>query len=182
MKRIFIIAALLTFGVVAAFAQEKLDANKMIQNRVSYMKGALKLSAAESKAFWPAYEQFLRNEIKLHETYRKNIEKENAKQVVRRAHRRADHLPVRPEVRASQKPADPGDHLLQENQDHPDSQEPAGVLQKRRKIQTELGNQQQEGSPRSHERAAGHTSQSQEIKRQRGRIERPFLLLIKKSV
>ncbi len=79
MKRIFIIAALLTFGVVAAFAQEKLDANKMIQNRVSYMKGALKLSAAESKAFWPAYEQFLRNEIKLHETYRKNIEKKGIK-------------------------------------------------------------------------------------------------------
>ena len=75
MKSIFIIAAVLCFGIFAAVAQEKTDANKMIQNRISYMKGNLKLSAAESKAFWPVYEQFLRNEVKLHETYRKNLEK-----------------------------------------------------------------------------------------------------------
>lgn len=79
MKRTLIIATLLCFGIMATFAQEKTDQNKLIQNRISYMKGNLKLSAAESKAFWPAYEQYLRNEIKLHEAYRKNIEKKGIK-------------------------------------------------------------------------------------------------------
>jgi len=79
MKRLFIIAAIFTFGMFAAFAQEKPDVNKMVQTRVSYMKNNLKLSATESKAFWPAYEQFLRSEIKLHEAYRTNIEKKGIK-------------------------------------------------------------------------------------------------------
>ncbi len=56
-------------------AQDKPDVNKMVQDRISYMKENLKLSSAEGKTFWTAYEQYLRNEITYHNAFRDNLKK-----------------------------------------------------------------------------------------------------------
>lgn len=79
MKRIFIFTMLLMAGLFLANAQEKPDANKMVQERINNMKTNLSLSSTESKTFWSAYEQYLRSEIKYHETYRTNLEKKGIK-------------------------------------------------------------------------------------------------------
>lgn len=76
MKRILFFICLLSAGIMFANAQEKSDANKMIQDRMSYMKDNLKLSSTESKTFWNAYEQFLRSEVKYHDTFRSNLNKQ----------------------------------------------------------------------------------------------------------
>ncbi|MBO4503637.1 MAG: hypothetical protein J5730_02350 [Bacteroidales bacterium] len=76
MKRIFLIITILLAGIVVSNAQEnKIDGNKMVQERLTNMKAQFKPSATEAKTFWKAYEEFLRSEVKLHETYRSNLEK-----------------------------------------------------------------------------------------------------------
>ena len=76
MKRIFLVLTILLAGIVVSNAQEnKIDGNKMVQERLANMKAQFKPSATEAKTFWQAYEEFLRSEVKLHETYRTNLEK-----------------------------------------------------------------------------------------------------------
>lgn len=60
------------------FAQEKSPKTKM-EERLTYMKSHLQLSQNESKNFWPAYEQYLNEELKTMDTYRKNLEKQGIK-------------------------------------------------------------------------------------------------------
>lgn len=79
MKRIFFIAMLLVAGIAASNAQDKIDGNKIVQDRVLNMKTHFHPTATEAKTFWAAYEQYLRSEVKLHETYRANIEKKGIK-------------------------------------------------------------------------------------------------------
>lgn len=79
MKRILIISMLILTGFLFANAQDKTDANKLIQDRISNMKSNLSLNSTESKTFWSAYEQYLRAEVKYHETYRSNLEKKGIK-------------------------------------------------------------------------------------------------------
>lgn len=79
MKRIMLLVCLLTAGIFFANAQEKPDPNKMAQERISYMKENLKLSTAEAKTFWAAYEQYVKAEIKYHDTYRNNLNKQGIK-------------------------------------------------------------------------------------------------------
>ena len=74
MKRFLLIICLLasfTFGQ----AQDKANSKKMVQDRIENMKNNLKLNATEGKTFWAAYEQFLNNEIKCHETFNANLSK-----------------------------------------------------------------------------------------------------------
>lgn len=75
MKRIFLVFTIFLIGIAAAYSQEKPDANKMIQERISNMKTNLKLNSTESKTFWNAYEQYVRSEVKYFSTYRSNLEK-----------------------------------------------------------------------------------------------------------
>ena len=79
MKRIFCTICLLAVCFGFAYAQEKTDAEKMKNERIANMQLNLKLSPQEVNMFWPAYRQFLSNEIKYHETYRKNLEKRGIK-------------------------------------------------------------------------------------------------------
>ena len=76
MKRIFALALIFAASILFIQAQEKPDANKIVKERMSNMKTNLKLTAAEGKVFWTAYEQFLRSEVKIQETYRSNLEKQ----------------------------------------------------------------------------------------------------------
>lgn len=79
MKRIFIFIALVALSITISFAQEKPDANKMVQERLMNMKNKLKLDANESKVFWQSYEQYVRAEIKAHATFKTNLEKQGIK-------------------------------------------------------------------------------------------------------
>lgn len=60
------------------YAQDKSPKTRM-QERLTYMKSHLSLSTYESKNFWPAYEQFLNEEMKIMDNYRKNLEKQGIK-------------------------------------------------------------------------------------------------------
>jgi len=75
MKRIFCTICLLAVCFGLAQAQEKSNTEILKKERIQNMQLNLKLTAEESKVFWPAYKQFLDNEIKCHETYRQNLEK-----------------------------------------------------------------------------------------------------------
>lgn len=79
MKRLLSTICLLAICFGLTQAQTKVDSEKMIKERVENMRANLKLSSAEAKAFYPAYEQFLRNEIKYHETYKQNLAKKGIK-------------------------------------------------------------------------------------------------------
>jgi len=79
MKRIFCTICLLAVCFGFAYAQEKTDSEKMKKERIRNMQLNLKLTAQESKLFWSAYGQFLDNEIKYHEAYKKNLEKRGIK-------------------------------------------------------------------------------------------------------
>lgn len=79
MKWLFSTICLLAICFGLTQAQTKVDSEKMIKERVENMRANLKLSSAEAKAFYPAYEQFLRNEIKCHETYKQNLAKKGIK-------------------------------------------------------------------------------------------------------
>ncbi len=82
MKRIITLICLLTAFVASVQAQEKPDTEKMLKERMDNMHQNLSLSSSESKSFYTAYEQFLRSEIKYHETFRTNMEKNGIKQCV----------------------------------------------------------------------------------------------------
>jgi len=75
MKRIFCTICLLAVCFGFAYAQEKKDAETLKNERIANMQLKLKLTPQEANLFWPAYRQFLSNEIKYHEAYRKNLEK-----------------------------------------------------------------------------------------------------------
>lgn len=75
MKRLLIALCLIAASVFTVKAQEKPDPNKMVQDRVTYMKENLKLNATESKTFWTAYEQYLRSEMTYHNLFRDNLKK-----------------------------------------------------------------------------------------------------------
>lgn len=79
MKRLFIISILLVAVFFTASAQEKNDANKLVQARITNMKTNLSLSSKESATFWKEYEQYVRSEVKYHDTYRSNLEKKGIK-------------------------------------------------------------------------------------------------------
>ena len=80
MKRLFFTICLVAVGLFIAQAQNKVDTEKMRKERIENMRMNLKLTTQEGKTFWSAYDQFLRNEIKLHETFKQNL----AKQGIRR--------------------------------------------------------------------------------------------------
>ncbi len=82
MKRIIALVCLLTAFAAAVQAQEKPDTGKMVKERMDNMRQNLSLSPSESKSFYTAYEQFLHSEIKYHETFRTNMEKNGIKQCV----------------------------------------------------------------------------------------------------
>ena len=75
MKRIFCTICLLAVCFGFAYAQEKTDAEKIKNERITNMQLNLKLTPQEAKVFWPVYKQFLSNEIKYHEAYKQNLEK-----------------------------------------------------------------------------------------------------------
>ncbi len=79
MRRTLFILLFALVGVFSINAQEKADANKIVQDRLNNMKANLSLSSTESKTFWSAYEQFLQSEVKCHDTYRTNLSKRGIK-------------------------------------------------------------------------------------------------------
>jgi len=79
MKRYILLFCLFMASVMVINAQSKPDPNQMIKDRTTYMRNHLKISDKESKAFWPAYEQYLRSEIKLHEAFRLRLANKNIK-------------------------------------------------------------------------------------------------------
>lgn len=75
MKRQLLLIILFVSTAFLALSQGNTDIDKLVQARMNYMKENLVLTNAESKDFWGMYEQFLRSEIKYHDTYRKNLSK-----------------------------------------------------------------------------------------------------------
>lgn len=74
MKKSVLVSILILLGFsITIFAQEK-SINK-IQERIAYMKSNLTLSGGENNSFWGIYEQYLNEEIKIMETYKKNLAK-----------------------------------------------------------------------------------------------------------
>ncbi|MBP5496532.1 MAG: hypothetical protein J6X98_05130 [Bacteroidales bacterium] len=79
MKKTWITLIVLAMcATTALFAQEK-NPKAMIQERLSYMKANVSMSSSESQKFWPVYEEFLKEEMKAMDTYRKNLEKQGIK-------------------------------------------------------------------------------------------------------
>lgn len=76
MKRLFFTICLVAVGLFFAQAQTKVDTEKMKKERMENMRTNLKLTTQEGKTFWSAYDQFLRDEIKLHETFKQNLAKQ----------------------------------------------------------------------------------------------------------
>jgi len=79
MKRLIAFVCLMTAFLCALQAQVKEDPNKIVKERMENMRNKLKLTSAESKVFWTAYEQYLRSEVKAFETYRNNLAKKGIK-------------------------------------------------------------------------------------------------------
>ena len=80
MKRLIAFVCLMTAFLCALQAQVKEDPNKIVKDRMDNMRAKLKLtSTTEQNAFWTAYEQYLRSEVKAHETYRNNLAKKGIK-------------------------------------------------------------------------------------------------------
>jgi len=79
MKRLWIVMLVMAFCATSSlYAQDKNPKNK-VQQRLTYMKEHLSLSGNESKNFWPLYEQYLNEELKTMDNYRKNLEKQGIK-------------------------------------------------------------------------------------------------------
>ena len=66
------------FGASSLYAQDK-SSKTRIGDRLSYMKSHLTLSQKESQSFWKLYEQYLNEEMKVMDNYRKNLEKQGIK-------------------------------------------------------------------------------------------------------
>jgi hypothetical protein len=60
------------------YAQDKNPKTK-VADRIAYMKSHLTLSQKESQSFWKLYEQYLNEEMKTMDNYRKNLEKQGIK-------------------------------------------------------------------------------------------------------
>jgi hypothetical protein len=60
------------------YAQDK-SPKARIADRISYMKSHLALGQKENQTFWKLYEQYLNEEMKTMDNYRKNLEKQGIK-------------------------------------------------------------------------------------------------------
>ena len=69
---------MLALGATTLFAQEK-NPKTRVQERIAYMKEHVTLTAKESQTFWKAYEEYLNAEMKVMDSYRKNLEKQGIK-------------------------------------------------------------------------------------------------------
>lgn len=78
MKKVWITLVIITMAFSSLYAQEK-SLLTMAQERLAYMKSNLTLSSKESQNFWQVYEQYLKEEMKAMDTYRKNLEKQGIK-------------------------------------------------------------------------------------------------------
>jgi len=78
MKKVWITLIIVALATSALFAQEK-SPKTMVQDRLNYMKENLSLSSKESQSFWSVYEQYLNDEMKTMDAYRKNLEKQGIK-------------------------------------------------------------------------------------------------------
>lgn len=74
MKHRFILVFCMTaFAITCARGQQQINTDKIIQDRLDYLKANLSLTAAESENFWPEYTKYLRSEIALHHTYKTRL-------------------------------------------------------------------------------------------------------------
>ena len=78
MKKVWITLIIIAVATSTLFAQDK-SPKTMIQERLSYMKVNLSLSGKENQNFWSVYEQYLKDEMKAMNDYRKNLEKQGIK-------------------------------------------------------------------------------------------------------
>lgn len=79
MKRLWIVMLVLAFCATSSlYAQDK-NPKTRVADRISYMKSHLTLSQKESQSFWKLYEQYLNEEMKTMDNYRKNLEKQGIK-------------------------------------------------------------------------------------------------------
>lgn len=79
MKRLWIVMLVLAFCATSSlYAQDK-NPKTRVADRIFYMKSHLTLSQKESQSFWKLYEQYLNEEMKTMDNYRKNLEKQGIK-------------------------------------------------------------------------------------------------------
>lgn len=78
MKRFWITLIVLFMATTAMFAQDK-NPKMMAQERMTYMREHTSFTQKESQEFWKVYEQFLKEEMKVMDTYRKNLAKQGIK-------------------------------------------------------------------------------------------------------
>ncbi len=79
MRKLWITLIMVLIGAsTALFAQVK-NPQTMIQNRIAYMQENVELSGKESQTFWKVYEEYLKAEMRVMDTYRKNLEKREIK-------------------------------------------------------------------------------------------------------
>ena len=79
MKKLCFTLIIMVFGATSLlFAQEK-NSKTMIQERIAYMKDHVQLSSNEAQRFWVVYEQYLNEEMKVMDNYRRNLEKQGIK-------------------------------------------------------------------------------------------------------
>ena len=113
MKRLWIVMLVLAFCATSSlYAQDKNPKTKMA-DRISYMKSHLTLSQKESQSFWKLYEQYLNEEMKTMDNYRKNLEKQGIKLG---APGQTAHLSPRSKIPIASEFAESGNNLLQEIQ------------------------------------------------------------------
>lgn len=71
MSRLFFLSALFLFSGTFAFAQfEEADTERIQEMRVAFFNDELQFSSAESKAFWPIYNEFRQDQRKLKRSYK----------------------------------------------------------------------------------------------------------------
>lgn len=78
MKKLWITLLLVAVGATTLFAQEKSPKAKT-QARLTYMKEHVTVSEKASQNFWKTYEQYLKDQMSVMETYKKNLEKQGIK-------------------------------------------------------------------------------------------------------
>lgn len=78
MKKVWITLIIIAVATSTLFAQDK-SPKTIVQERLSYMKVNLSLSGKENQNFWSVYEQYLKDEMKAMNDYRKNLEKQGIK-------------------------------------------------------------------------------------------------------
>lgn len=78
MKKVWITLIIIAVATSTLFAQDK-SPKTIVQERLSYMQVNLSLSGKENQNFWSVYEQYLKDEMKAMNDYRKNLEKQGIK-------------------------------------------------------------------------------------------------------